>query len=531
MPNSSSLLQVENLTTVLKTKSESQIIVSDLSFKIESGQTVALLGESGSGRSITALSIMQLLPRNAFHASASRIIFQGTNLLSLPEANMRKVRGRDIAMIFQEPMTSLNPGLKIGEQMNAALRLHQRLNRINRQQETAALLEQVRIDPSRVIKAYPHELSSGMKQRVAIAMALAAKPKLLIADEPIAALDITTQITILNLLKQLQKEYQMAILFITHNLQLAQKMSDEVGIMCKGKLIEQGKTSTIVQNPQQVYTQKLFNVKSTVNKVEFLESGEELLRLKQLSVHFPIKQGLFRRTVGTVPAVQEVSFSIRAGETLALVGESGCGKTTIAKTVLSFLKPTRGSVFWLGESIHTMDRKTLRKKREYFQIIFQDPFRSMNPRFRVLDILEEEMLALDIGTDAAERIDRIDTVLKQVGLLPEYKYRYPHEFSGEQRQRICIARALVLGARLIVWDEPTSNLDVSVGVQIIDLLLELQQEFELAYLFITHNISIVKAMAHSVAVMRQGRIVEYGSCDAVFNYPQDAYTKTLLEAI
>lgn len=537
------LLKIEKLKTEVVNSSNAQLrskvqldqheaILKGIDFEVRAGETFVLLGESGSGKSMTALSIMQLLPRSVFFGEESRILFQGNDLLSLPESKIRKMRGADIAMIFQEPMTSLNPVFTVGEQIAEALRLHQKLSRKGADQETLALLEAVQIkDPHRVQKSYPHQLSGGMKQRAMIAMALAGKPKLLIADEPTTALDVTTQAQILQLLKQLQAKYQMAILFITHDLAVAKKMGQRVGVMHQGELVEQGAILDVLNSPKNAYTAELLKAKPTRSKEAVPRDGEEILSLDNLSIYFPVKSGFFQKTVSVVQAVDKVSLQVKSGETLALVGESGCGKTTLAKAVLALTKPSSGQVSWLGQPIQTLKSRELRARRSDFQIIFQDPYGAMDPKFRVLDIIEEGLRAFNVGTDAKEREERVDILLEQVGLKAEYKYRYPHQFSGGQRQRICIARALAVGPRFIVCDEPTSSLDVTVAAQIMDLLLNLQQEYEISYLFITHNMSVVRAMAHNVAVMQAGKIVEYGSCDEVLNNPKHAYTRTLLDAV
>lgn len=526
------LLKVEMLKTHVETAGVPEELLKGIHFEIEPGETFVLLGESGSGKSMTALSIMQLLPRSIVFSKESKIVFENTDLLSLSEAKIRKMRGSEIAMIFQEPMTSLNPVFTVGEQIAEALRLHCKLSKKEAEKETLSLLEAVHIkEPSRVQKSYPHQLSGGMKQRAMIAMALAGKPKLLIADEPTTALDVTTQAQILQLLKELQEKYHMAILFITHDLNVARKIGQKVGIMHKGHLIEQGEIQQVLSMPKNHYTERLLHAKPRFQKSQIPTDGEEILALDKLSIHFPIKKGFFQRTVSYVPAVEEISLQVKTGETLALVGESGCGKTTLAKAILALTKPTKGQICWLGQPIQTLKGRELREKRSDFQIIFQDPYGAMDPKFRVLDIIEEGLRAFNVGTNAKEREDRVDVLLEQVGLRPEHKYRYPHQFSGGQRQRICIARALAVGPRFIVCDEPTSSLDVTVAAQIMDLLLQLQEEFEISYLFITHNMSVVRAMAHNVAVMHAGRIVEYGSCDEVLNHPKNPYTRSLLEAI
>lgn len=529
------LLQVKDLSIYLKHHNATDFpsaLVSNINFEIFPKQTLALLGETGSGKSLTALSVLGLLPPGLLAAKESEINLEGQNLLNLSEAKLRKIRGKEIAMIFQEPMTSLNPVFTIGEQIAEVLRLHRGLRGKLLQLEIYKLLESVQIkEGERVYRAYPHQLSGGMKQRAMIAMALAGKPKLLIADEPTTSLDVTIQAQILVLLKELQAEYNMSILFITHDLAVASKMADEVVVLYQGSQVEQGNVEKILFHATEDYTKKLVSAAPKLKKEEVPPNNETILSVENLKVHFPIKRGLFKRTVGFVKAVDDVSFSLRDGETLAIVGESGSGKTTLARGIMSLIKPNAGKVILLNQSLLDLKPRQLRQKRDEFQIIFQDPFSAMNPRLRVKDIIEEGMLALGIGSDATERMDRMDHLLQQVGLLSEHKYRYPHQLSGGQRQRVCIARALAVGPRLLVCDEPTSSLDVSVQAQIIDLFIQLQQDLEISYLFITHNISLVRAMAHQVAVMKDGQFVEHGTVDRVLEHPQHSYTKTLLDAV
>lgn len=530
-----SLLAVKNLK-IFATRNmvdpNCSVLVNDVSFEIFPKQTLVLLGETGSGKSLTALSILRLLPSGLLLSKESKILLKDRDLLNLPEIRLRKIRGKEIAMIFQEPQTSFNPVQTIGNQIGEILRLHQGLKRKALRLETYKLLEAVQIsEVDRVSRAYPHQLSGGMKQRAMIAMALAGKPKLLIADEPTTALDVTIQAQILDLLKALQIKYDMSILFITHDLAVASKMADDVVILQQGKKVEQGSMDHILFAPTHPYTKKLMNAAPRLEKMPALDSDEILLSVQDLKIHFPIRQGLFKRVVGRVPAVDGVSFTLREGETLAIVGESGSGKTTLAKGIMSLIRPNSGEIILLNESMTQLSARRLRQKRDEFQIIFQDPFSAMNPRLRVKDIIEEGMLALNIGTDAEERADRIAHVIEQVGLLPEHLDRYPHQLSGGQRQRVCIARALVVGPRLLVCDEPTSSLDVTVQAQIMDLFIRLQQELDISYVFITHNISLVQTLAHQMAVMQAGRFVEYGPVDRVLNDPQHPYTKILLEAV
>lgn len=488
-------------------------VLNNINFDINRGQTFVLLGESGSGKSLTALSIMDLLPNNAYFGFYSEILFKSKNLLSLSERQMRMLRGKEFSMIFQEPMTSLNPVRTIQEQMEEAIKLHHQLTKTQRRNKIKTLLESVHIkDVDRVQNAYPHQLSGGMRQRVMIAMALSGEPKLLIADEPTTALDVNTATQILKLLKELQATHNMAMLFITHDISVAKMVGQKVGIMQNGVLVEQGNLEEIVKDPKHPYTSHLLNAKPTLEKLPLRGDEPVILSLKNLSVEFPIKKGFLQRTTSVVSAVDNVSFSIQQGETLALVGESGCGKTTLAKAVMGLIKPTHGEVIWMGQPIQKMSASQLRKNRSEVQIIFQDPFGAMDPRFRVVDILLEGMKALNIGNNEEERLKRAKEVLEQVGLNSEHLYRFPHQFSGGQRQRICIARALAVNPKLIVCDEAISSLDVSLGAQILDLLMSLQHEYQISYLFITHNLSIVPTIAHKVAVMVQGRIVEYGVC-------------------
>lgn len=514
------LLSVKKLSAKLKSENQFISLLANINFEILPEQTLVLLGETGSGKSLTALSICRLLLPFIFLTQESEVLLAGKNLLTLSEIEMRQVRGRQIAMIFQEPTTSFNPVFTIGQQIEEVL-CSRGLRRKLLQKEVYRLLETVQMtEVERVYDAYPHQLSGGMKQRAMIAMALAGQPKLLIADEPTTALDVITQAQILALLKQLQAEFGMGILLITHDLVVASKMADTIAIMKAGNIIEQGLVENVTLTP--IYPQ--------LKVTPVLNNAETLLSVNHLDIHFPIKRGLLNRTIGFVRAVEDISLTIKEGETLAIVGESGSGKTTLAKGILSLIKSTRGEVVLLGENLTNLSQKQLRKKRDAFQIIFQDPLSAMDPRCRIKEIIEEGMLALKIGSDQNERDERINLLLQAVGLLPEHLKRYPHQLSGGQRQRVCIARALAVGPRLLVCDEPTSSLDVSVQAQIIDLFIRLQQELDIAYLFITHNILLVRRIAHRVAVMKEGKIVEYGTVEQVLNAPQHVYTKALLAA-
>jgi len=525
------LLEVKNLEIFYKNKQILKHLVKNLNFSILPNQTFALLGETGSGKSLAALSILRLLPAHLFFSKQSEILLHDKNLLKFSESKMRVVRRNEVAMVFQEPADKLNPVLSIGEQIAEVLSLSQKLSKTQINLEIIRLLEVVEIkDSKRVSLAYPHQLSGGMKQRVLIAMALAAKPKLLIVDEPTTALDILTEIQILELLKKLQIEYGMSILLITHDLGVAKKMADKVAIMRNGEIVEIGTADNILNTPSHPYTRKLLSISPTISPATIVENGETVLAVRGLAVQFPVRSGIFNRTKSHIDAVQNIELAIQEGETLAILGESGSGKTTLAKAILSLIPSTKGKVVLLGEDLLKLTSRQLRQKRSDFQIIFQDPLSAMDPRFMVKDILLEGMRALDIGSNEKEREERIDILLEWVGLLKEHKYRYPHQLSGGQRQRICIARALTVGPRLLVCDEPTSSLDRFVQAQIIDLLLRLQRELEIAYLFITHNIAIARAMAHRVAVMKAGKIVEYGLAEQVLERPSHPYTQALLNA-
>ncbi|MCG8379850.1 MAG: ABC transporter ATP-binding protein [Proteobacteria bacterium] len=536
---SEALIQINNLTTSFG-HGESQVnVVDDISFKINRGETFVLLGESGSGKSITALSIMRLLPPAA-RINSGQVILNEQNLFKLPESKMRDIRGANIGMIFQEPQTSLNPVLTAGQQISETLYRHQKLARKECVKRSIELLDAVGIpEPDRRINEYPHQFSGGMKQRIMIAMALAGEPELLIADEPTTALDVTIQAQVLDLLRQLQKDTGMSILFITHDLGVTAQMADQVAVMKQGKIVEMKDKASLFAKPEHPYTLQLFDAIPSWDKrmaeqdsVESNRSEEQrILKVSDLKVYYPIRKGIFKKVVGHVEAVDNVSIDVHAGETVAIVGESGSGKTTMGKGILQLLKTTAGTVSFEGEDLGQLDTKSLRKKRSDIQIVFQDPYSSMNPRMMIRDILQEGMIAQDI-CDTREERDKFTTeLLEQVGLLPEYQLRYPHEFSGGQRQRICIARALAVKPKLIICDEPTSALDVSVQAQILALLRKLQKEYQLGYLFITHNISVVEYIAHYVAVMYEGKIVEQGSVEQVLQNPQNDYTRKLLSAV
>lgn len=538
------LLEVKGLKTWFPQQDSTIKAVDGIDFTIEKGQTVALLGESGCGKSLTALSILRLNPQPASRVVEGEINFKGTDLLTLSEVDMLAIRGGDIAMIFQEPQSSLNPVITIGRQIDEILESHTDLDAQQRKQRCVALLDEVGIpEPQHRVNVYPHQLSGGMKQRVMIAMALAAEPELLIADEPTTALDVTIQAQILELLNTLQKKKGMAILFITHDLAVASQMADKVSVMYAGKIVENGICPQFFAQPQHSYTQQLFDALPTAQKRELKLASMEhsdaesqqnasapLLEVDNLKVYFPIKKGILQRTVGHVKAVDDVSFTLNAGETLAVVGESGSGKTTIGKAILQLIKPTAGSVKYQNQSLTTLSHNEMQSLRASLQIVFQDPYSAMNPRMTIAQIIGEALTLTDIKEPQAQ-LARIDELLEKVGLNAEHKFRYPHQFSGGQRQRICIARALAAEPKVIICDEPTSALDVSVQAQILDLLWDLQAELGLSYLFITHNIAVVDYLAHRIAVVYKGKLVEIGDRDQVLNQPQHSYTQQLLSAV
>jgi len=611
------LLKINGLSTWLDGNEEIVRAIEDLSIEIGRGETFALLGESGCGKSMTALSVMRLLPDTG-EIVGGTVELDGVDLLAKSEKDMRDVRGRRVAMIFQEPMLSLNPVMTVGAQIAETLARHTALQDAALNARVIELLNAVGIpDPARRSGEYPFQLSGGMKQRVMIAIALACDPELLIADEPTTALDVTIQAQILDLLRELQRTRGMAMLLITHDLAVVAENAHRVAVMYAGEIVETATREQFFSRPAHPYSRKLFDslpgaqrrgealavIRGSVPKLtqefrgcrfadrcdhvmercrsvlpdwhdlgagqgvrchlfaagERSEAGEvrveaqnaaplrgndaaslkrhalphtdALLRVDDLKVHFPIRRGILQRVHGSVKAVDGVSLALRPGRTLGLVGESGCGKTTVGKGILRLIEPTAGRVLFAGEDLSRLTRSELRSKRNQIQIIFQDPYASLNPRMRVAEIIEEGMLALGIGAGSADRQRRIDALLAEVGLAPDMKYRYPHEFSGGQRQRIAIARALSVEPRLIVCDEPTSALDVSVQAQILNLLKSLQAGKGLSYLFITHNISVVEFLAHDVAVMYLGRIVEQGAVEEVLRAPRHPYTRALLSAV
>jgi peptide/nickel transport system ATP-binding protein len=604
------LLRVRDLRTHIHTGGKVVRAVDGVSFDIARGETFALVGESGCGKSMTALSVMRLLP-DAAQVAGGSVELDGENLLALPETRMRDVRGGRIAMIFQEPNLSLNPVMTAGEQIAETLRRHTELEGAALEARVLEMLDAVRIpDAKQRRHEYAFQLSGGMKQRVMIAIALSCNPELLVADEPTTALDVTIQAQVLEVLRDLQKERQMSVLLITHDLGVVADVAHRVAVMYAGEIVETAGSSAFFGAPRHPYSAKLFDslpmagkrgrplaviagsvppltevfagcrfaarcdrvlphctnvvpqweasgaeasagvrchlyapgfdaaditqrrdaLSASAAPVAAEPSGAPLLEVRGLKIHFPIRKGVLKRTVGHVKAVDGVSFSIPRGRTLGLVGESGCGKTTIGKGILRLTEPTSGEVLYEGEDLATLARARLRGKRRHLQIIFQDPYASLNPRMRVMETIEEGMAALHVGGTRTQRMARIDELLVEVGLAPDVKFRYPHEFSGGQRQRIAIARALAVEPQLIICDEPTSALDVSVQAQILNLLKDLQARKGLSYLFITHNISVVEFIAHELAVMYLGRIVEHGLVDEVLRAPRHPYTQALLSA-
>ena len=528
-PSPEALLRVEKLSVTFGAGDKAVRAVEGVSFDIHRGETLALVGESGSGKSVTALSVLQLLPYPTARHPSGSIRFQGRELVGAPARELLAVRGNRVSMIFQEPMTSLNPLHTIERQVNEVLILHKGLSREAARKRTLELLEQVGIpEAAKRLDAYPHQLSGGQRQRVMIAMALANEPDLLIADEPTTALDVTIQAQILKLLKTLQARYGMALLFITHDLGIVRKMADRVCVMTRGRIVEQGPVARVFDAPQHDYTKHLLSAEPKGRPAAVDPAAPAILELDDIKVHFPIRRGLMRRTVGHVKAVDGVSLTLRQGHTIGLVGESGSGKTTLGLALLR-LEKSQGGIRFDGQDLQTVGARELRALRRQMQIVFQDPFSSLSPRMSVGEIVGEGLDVHRIGS-AAERDRAIDHALHEVGLDAAARERYPHEFSGGQRQRIAIARALVLKPRFIVLDEPTSALDMSVQAQIVDLLRDLQARHKLAYLFISHDLKVVRALADEVVVLRHGKVVERGPAGQVFESPQTPYTQALIAA-
>lgn len=510
-------------------------VVDDISFAIHTGETFALVGESGSGKSMTAQSILRLLPANA-KVSADQVLLNGNNLLHIPEFEFCHLRGKRIGFIFQDPMSSLNPVMTVGDQIAEVINLHFDVSRQEIKQRVIQLLEQVEIDqPEQRMQHYPHQFSGGQRQRIMIAIALAGHPDLLIADEPTTALDVTIQAQILRLLKKIQQTSGMSLWLISHDLALVSSVADRIAVMQQGKIVETESVTAFFKQPRHPYSLKLLaalpNMASCLNKTRAKENQSYLLKVENLKVYYPVRKGFFKRIVDYVRAVDDVSFELMPATTLALVGESGCGKTTLGKSLVNLIPTLSGHVFLDDADLHQLDGNTLRKKRSEIQIVFQDPFASMNPRMLVGDIIAEGIRALHPNTRPEDIQNKVLELLVKVELPEDAALRYPHEFSGGQRQRICIARALAVEPKLIVCDEPTSALDVSVQAQIIQLLKKLQQEQAVSYLFITHDLAVVAEIADQVAVMYEGKIVEMGNVEQVLMRPHHSYTKKLLKAV
>jgi peptide/nickel transport system ATP-binding protein len=551
------VLSVSNLIASFRIGDQWRSVVKDVSFDIAPKETVAVVGESGSGKSVTALSIMRLTPPDSSKIEGS-IKLCGKDILTVPPAHMREIRGNEIAMIFQEPMTSLNPVLTIGVQIAEVLMCHRGMSKSAAEAETVRLLEKVRVPAARSrLNEYPHRFSGGMRQRVMIAMALACRPKLLIADEPTTALDVTIQAQILELIKLLQEEDGMSVLFITHDMGVVAEIADRTVVMYDGKAVETGETEQLFSSPKHPYTRSLLSAVPKLGSMSGRQrpmrfpvvdrfTGESdvpvetpdtvkttdrpVLVVNSLTTRFSVPSGMFGKVKSRIHAVENVSFSVRAGETLAVVGESGCGKSTMGRSVLRLVEPSAGSVMLDGVDLLKLEPKELRKQRRRIQMIFQDPFGSLNPRIKVGAAIAEPLIINKLATHSEAR-ERVAELLRQVGLAPDMANRFPHEFSGGQRQRICIARSLAVEPSLIVADESVSALDVSVKAQVINLMLELQARLGLSYLFISHDMAVVERVSHRVAVMYLGEIVEIGARAAIFSNPQHPYTKRLLEAV
>ena len=524
------LLSVEDLSVAFRQGGQETLAVDHVSFSIAKGETLALVGESGSGKSVSALSILKLLNYPAAHHPSGKILFNGQDLIAADEDAMRKVRGNDITMVFQEPMTSLNPLHTIERQIGEILELHKGLRGEKARARTLELLDLVGIrDAASRLDAYPHQLSGGQRQRVMIAMALANEPELLVADEPTTALDVTVQAQILKLLKELQEKLGMAMLFITHDLGIVRRIADRVCVMLKGKIVEHGPVAEIFADPQHDYTKRLLAAEPKGRPAPVPSDAATLLEAGPVKVWFPIKSGLLRRVSGHVKAVDGISVKVREGETLGVVGESGSGKTTLGLAILRLIA-SEGPIVFLGDRIDGLSSKQVRPKRKDLQVVFQDPYGSLSPRMSVAEIVAEGLAIQQPNLTYPQRREIVAQALIDVGLDPAAMDRYPHEFSGGQRQRIAIARAMALDPKFVVLDEPTSALDMSVQAQIVELLRGLQAKRKLGYLFISHDLKVVRALSHRVVVMQNGKVVEEGPAEAIFAEPREAYTQALLAA-
>ena len=525
-----SLLSVRDLSVAFRQGGRDTLAVDRISFDVAPRETVAIVGESGSGKSVSALSVLKLLPYPAAHHPSGSILFKGRDLMRASENDMRRVRGDDITMVFQEPMSSLNPLHTIERQVGEIVRLHRRLSERAARERTLEMLDLVRLhDAARRLDAYPHQLSGGQRQRVMIAMALANEPDLFIADEPTTALDVTVQAQILKLLAEMKARLGMAMLFITHDLGIVRKIADRVCVMTQGKIVEQGPVAEVFERPRHAYTQRLLAAEPKGRPEPVPSSAPIIVDAGPIRVWFPIRRGFLKRTVGYVKAVDDVSIAVREGETVGVVGESGSGKTTLGLAVLRLVSSI-GPIVFLGKRLDDLRAKALRPMRKNMQVVFQDPYGSLSPRLSVAEIVEEGLLVQKRGLRLRERRAVVAQALADVGVDPATMDRYPHEFSGGQRQRIAIARAIALEPQFIVLDEPTSALDMSVQAQIVELLRDLQRRKKLAYMFISHDLKVVRALANHVVVMQDGKVVEEGSAERLFAEPQTDYTRALFAA-
>ncbi len=523
------VLEVSNLSVNFKVYNDLVWAVKHVGFELKRGETLALVGESGCGKTVTALSILQLLPYPIASHPGGSIRIDGHQIIHMPIQELRKFRGNRVSMIFQEPMTSLNPLHTVGQQILESLYLHRRISHESANKRLIELLNMVRIpDPEEKAKAYPHELSGGQRQRIMIAMALANEPDILIADEPTTALDVTIQAQILDLLKSLQKRMGMAILLVSHDLGLVRRYSDKVSIMSQGEIVESGPTEHVFRRPSHPYSKQLIDAEPRGLAVPADAGAPVLLETNQLNVWFPIKKGILARTVDYVKAVRDIDIRVKSGHTLGVVGESGSGKTTLGLAILRLIR-SKGVIRFNEQRIDHLNLKQLRPLRREIQMVFQDPYGSLSPRMSIAEIVGEGYQIHRLG-NAEKQEEAVVKALMEVGIDPASRHRYPHEFSGGQRQRIAIARALILKPKLIVLDEPTSALDRTVQSQIVDLLRTLQTQYRLTYIFISHDLSVVKAISHDLIVMKSGKIMEYGTVDQVFKDPQDTYTQSLINA-
>ena len=534
MKKENKVLDVRDLSVSFNTLAGDINVVRDINFSVDSGETMALVGESGSGKSVTAMSILRLHDEEKVSYSSGSIVFQGQNLLGRDESKIQKVRGSEISMIFQEPMTSLNPTFTVGTQIMEPMLVHKGMSKTSAKKRAIELMELTGIpDPHYRFDAFPHLLSGGQRQRMMIAMALACEPKLLIADEPTTALDVTVQLQILLLLEKLKKDFSMAVLMISHDLNLVKRFADQVCVMQEGNIVEQGKVETLFSKPQHPYTIKLLNSEPErvipEGETDSLQANRELLSGHNLKCYFSSSKGFFKRTTKTVKAVDDIDLVLKEGETLGIVGESGSGKSTLGRCLLR-LENCSGDIYFDEKRIDQLKHSALRPLRKEFQVVFQDPYSSLSPRMTIEQIVGEGLQIHFPQLSKQQRREKIKTALIEVGLEDDILWRYPHEFSGGQRQRIAIARVVILEPKLILLDEPTSALDVSVQKQVLVLLRELQERHKISYLFITHDLKVIEAVAHRIMVMKDGRIIETGETGQIFNEPKQTYTKNLLTA-